>query len=102
MNANEIETEEDRLRRESAEDLLFFAKEIEYFETHDVSEELANSPEVHFEISPQARRNRYPLAYDLAAKLDSIAAQRGTSAQALLNEWVREKMGEAEAVGAAN
>jgi len=82
-------------------DLVLYADEIEYFETHDLSEELANGPEVHFEISPQLRRRRYPLDSHLAAQLDTIASQRGTSPEILLNEWVREKMAETEAVGAS-
>ncbi len=82
-------------------DLVLYADEIEYFETHDLSEELANLPEVHFEISPQARRKRYPLDANLAAQLDSIASQRGTSAESLLNEWVREKMAEVEVASLA-
>ena len=88
-------------QQEEVSDLVLYADEIEYFETHDLSEELANSPEVHFEISPQARRKRYPLDYNLAAQLDSIASQRGVSAETLLNEWVREKTAETKTVGAA-
>ena len=82
-------------------DLVLYADEIEYFETHDLSEELANGPEVHFEISPQARRTHFPIEAPLAAKLRETARQRGTSAEHLLNEWVREKTAETEAVSAA-
>ena len=88
-------------QQEEVSDLVLYADEIEYFETHDLSEELANSPEVHFEFSPQARRKRYPLETELSAKLDGIASRRGVSAETLLNEWVREKTAETEAVGAA-
>jgi len=86
--------------QEAVSDLILYADAIEYFETHDLSEELANSPEVHFTVSPQARRKRYPLDTELSAKLDGIAEQRGVPAEALLNEWVREKAAEAETVGA--
>ena len=86
---------------EAREDLRHFAELIEHFDTHDIGDELANSPEVHFEVSPQARRKRYPLEPSLAAHLDSIAQQRGIPAETLLNEWVREKTAETEAVGAA-
>ncbi len=85
--------------QEQSDDLAYFAKAIEHFETHDIGDELANSPEVHFEVNPQIRRRRYPLDSHLAAQLDSIAQQRGVSAEALLNEWVQEKMAETEAVG---
>ncbi|MGI4791789.1 MAG: hypothetical protein ACRYFS_23450 [Janthinobacterium lividum] len=87
--------------KEQSADLEYFAEAIQYFETHDIGDELAASPLVHFEISPQARRKRYPLDTELASKLDGIASQRGISAETLLNEWVREKAEESDAVGAA-
>ena len=86
--------------QEQSDDLAYFARAIEHFETHDIGDELANSPEVHFEVNPQARRKRYPLEPSLAAHLDSIAQQRGIPAETLLNEWVREKTAETKAVGA--
>ena len=87
--------------QEQSDDLAYFAKAIEHFETHDIGDELANSPEVNFEVNPQIRRRRYPLDSHLAAQLDSIAQQRGVAAEALLDEWVREKMAETPAGGAA-
>ena len=78
--------------KECSEDLAFLADAIEYFDTHDLSDELANMPEVHFEISPNARRKRYPLALEPSEQLEAIASQRGISAEALLNEWVLEKL----------
>lgn len=97
MSANEI------THQQEESDLVLYADEIEYFETHDLSEELANGPEVHFEISPQARSRFYfEMEPELRAKLKVIAKQRGIPAETLLNEWVREKTAETEAVGAAN
>ena len=96
MSANKIMDEQ-----EAASDLVLYAKEIEYFDTHDMSEELEKMPEVHFEISPNARRKRYPLNAELSSKLDDIARQRGVSPETLLNAWVQEKTAEVLAVGAA-
>ena len=87
--------------QEQSDDLAYFAKAIEHFETHDIGDELANSPEVHFEVNPQIRRRRYPLDSHLAAHLDNIAQQCGIPAEVLLDKWVREKMAETEAVSAA-
>ncbi len=102
MSVSEPRTQkQSALDKEVAEDLAFFAKEIEYFETHDISEELAASPEVHFEISPSVRRKRYPLDDELSEKLAVIARQRGVPAEDLLNQWVREKAAESQTVGAA-
>lgn len=102
MDANKETMNAEKARqRELEEDLLFFAKEIEHFETHDISEELANAPEVHFEINLPPRRTYFSIEAALAAKLRETARQRGTSAETLLNEWVREKTAEVEVVGAA-
>ncbi len=86
---------------EAREDLRHFAAEIAYMETHDISEELANSPEVHFEINLPPRKPHFAMETALAAKLRETARQRGISAEALLNEWVREKAAESDTVGAA-
>lgn len=85
--------------QEQADDLAYFAEAIEHFETHDIGDELANSPEVHFEISPQARSRYYfEVEPELRMKLQSIAKQRGVPTKTLLNEWVRERTAEIEAV----
>lgn len=89
-------------QEEEVSDLVLYAEEIEYFETHDLGDELADSPEVHFEISPQARSRYYfEVEPELRMKLQSIAKQRGVPTKTLLNEWVREKTAEAEVVGAS-
>lgn len=101
MSASELKPQEQSaFDKEIAEDLAFFAKEIEYFETHDISEELANSPEVHFEINLPPRDPYFAIERALAVKLRKTARLRGVSAEALLNEWVREKAAESETVGA--
>lgn len=88
--------------QEEVSDLVLYADEIEYFETHDLSEELANGPEVHVEVSPQVRSRYYfEVEPELRTKLQSLAKQRGVPTKTLLNEWVREKTAETEAVGAA-
>ncbi len=87
--------------QEAASDLLLYADEIEYFDTHDLSEELEKMPEVHFEISPRLRPKRYPLDAELSKKLATIARQRGVPAEDLLNQWVREKAAESQTVGAS-
>ncbi len=82
-------------------DFASLEEAAEFFDTQDMSEYLEKMPEVHFEISPRARRKRYPLDDELSEKLAAIAQQRGISAEDLLNQWVREKAAENQAVGAA-
>lgn len=81
------------------EEVEFMREQAEYFDTHDLSEELANGPEVHFEISANATSHYYfEIEPELRAKLKAVAKQRGIRAEFLLNGWVREKIAEAEAV----
>ena len=87
--------------QKAVSDLVLYADEIEYFDTHDLSEDLEMRPEVHFEINLLPRDPHFAIERALAAKLRKTARQRGVSAEALLNEWVREKAAESEAVGAA-
>ena len=94
--------EQKQEEKEAREDLQHYEDLIEYLDTHDTGDEIAGMPEVHFEINLPPRRKRYPLDVDLAAQLDSIAKQRGISAETLLNEWVREKTAESQAVGVTN
>ncbi len=96
MNASKTIDEQ-----EAVSDLVLYADEIEYFDTHDLSEELEKMPEVHFEISPRLHWKRYPLDEELSETLANIARQRGVSPETLLNEWVREKATESQTAGAA-
>lgn len=96
MSANKITDEQG-----AVSDLVLYADEIEYFDTHDLSEDLEKRPEVHFEINLPPRDPHFAIERALAAKLRKTARQRGVSAEALLNEWVREKAAESETVGAA-
>ena len=66
-----------------------------------MSEELAASPAVHFEINLPSRKPHFAIETALAAKLRETARQRGIPAEDLLNQWVREKAAETTTVGAA-
>jgi len=87
--------------QEAREDVRQLADVIGYLDTHDIGDELDAMPEVHFEINLPPRKPHFAIETALAAKLRETARQRGVSAEALLNEWVREKAAESETVGAA-
>jgi hypothetical protein len=88
-------------RQEEASDLEYFANSIDYCETHDLGDELDAMPEARFEIKLRPRRAVYPLDADLTETLRAAARVRGVTAEALLNQWVREKATETQAVGTA-
>ena len=83
----------------SHEEVEFIREQAEYFDTHDLSEELANGPKVHFEINPDATSHYYfEIEPELRDKLEAIAKLRGIKAEFLLNEWAWEKVAENETV----
>lgn len=45
-----------------------------------------------FEVGVQSQVTYYPVETTLSAKLRATAAQRGISAETLLNLWLQEKM----------
>lgn len=82
-------------------DFQFIRQWGEYLDTHDIGEELEAMPEVHFEVHLPPHRRFYPLDAQLSERLRDIAGERGVSAEALLNQWVREKAAETLTVVAA-
>jgi len=87
--------------QEQASDLEHFADTIKYVETHDLGDELEAMPEARFAINLRPRRAVYPLDADLTETLRAAARAHGVTAEALLNQWVREKAAENQTVGAS-
>ena len=80
------------------EEVEFIREQGEYFDTHDMSEELANGPEVQMDFSHARSHYYFEIEPELRDKLEAIAKQRGIKSEFLLNEWAREKIAETEAV----
>ena len=83
------------------DELEFMRERGEYFDTHDMSEDMENQPEVHFDFSGARLHIYFEVERELEKQLRTIARARGISATELLNEWVREKVAEPLAVSAA-
>ena len=66
-----------------------------YWDTHDVSEYIADGEPVEFEVDIQSEINYLALEQTLAAQVGKIAGKRGVSTETLLNLWVQEKVKEA-------
>ena len=80
------------------EEVEFMREQGEYFDTHDINEELADGPEVQMDFSHARSHYYFEIEPELRDKLEAIAKQRGIKAEFLLNEWAREKIAEIEAV----
>ena len=77
-------------------ELKFIAEQAEYFDTHDLSEDLRTRPEVPSDATGARSHYYFEVEPELRTRLRAIAKQRGVSAEALLNQWLREKIAEIE------
>lgn len=64
----------------------------DFWDTHDLAEHWEQTEPVEFELALQSEVTYYPLDIALAAKVRSIAKERGVSTETLLNLWVQEKL----------
>ncbi len=68
---------------------------VEFFDTHDMGEYWDQMPEAHFDIDIRSRRHIFTIDAEIADKLTEIARSKQIPSEALINEWLREKiMGE--------
>ena len=63
-----------------------------YWDTHELSDE--NSEPVEIEVDLQRPTIYFPVEKKLADRLKTTAAAQGVSSQALLNEWIQQKIEE--------
>lgn len=89
MSANKTAFE--TVKEEAQESVQNLAAMIDYLDTHDIGDELEALPEVEFQINLPLRQPHFALEAVLAVKLREAAHRRGIPAEALLNQWVREK-----------
>jgi len=65
---------------------------VEFFDTHDMGEYGESLPEVNFEVDLRERTHLLAIDEDVNNKLTEIAEQEQTPAEALVNDWLREKI----------
>jgi predicted HicB family RNase H-like nuclease len=66
-----------------------------YWDPHELSDE--NSEPREIEVDLQSPSTYFPIEKKLADQLKNAAAARGVSSQALLNQWVQQKIDEERA-----
>jgi len=66
----------------------------EFWDEHDLEEYWEQTSPAEFDLDIRSSATYYPVEAYLATRLRSIAAQRGISAETLLNPWVQEKAAE--------
>ena len=68
-----------------------------FWDTHDLSDYWAQTKPSAFEVEGKSQAIYYPIETQLARQLRTKAAERGISAETLLNLWLQEKMQETPA-----
>ena len=68
-------------------------KEIgDFWDAHDISEFWDKTKETSFEVDIESEVAYYAVDRMLAEKIQSLAQQRGVTADTLINLWVQEKL----------
>ncbi len=68
---------------------------VEYFETHDMGDDLDQMPEVQIDVDLARRTHLVAVAEDLVGKIADMARSRHVSSESLINSMLREKIAEA-------
>lgn len=63
----------------------------DYFDTHDMSEHWEHLPAVEFTVSLQKKSYLVSVDEDVMKRLAEVARAQHTSAEVLVNSWLREK-----------
>ena len=66
----------------------------EYWDEHDVTEIWEQTEEVEFEVNLESSVTYFSVESNLTKQLRKLAAQRGVSAETLLNLWLQERVGQ--------
>ena len=67
----------------------------DYWDTHDASDYWDEVPSTEFDMDVKSRAIYYPVDIALAQEMRAIAKRMDISPKDLLEQWVREKLGDA-------
>ena len=65
----------------------------EYWDRHDLADHWDETSEVQLDVDIRSSAIYFPVEKSVAERLRSAAESRGVSAEALLDEWLRERIG---------
>jgi hypothetical protein len=65
---------------------------VEFFDTNDLGEYWDEMPEINFEVDLKKKTHLFSIESELAVRLTEIAKSRQISSQALVNDWIKEKI----------
>jgi hypothetical protein len=65
---------------------------VEFFDTHDMGEYQEDLPEAHFDVELRRKTHLVAIDEDTNNRLTEIAEGERTSAESLVNSWLKEKI----------
>ncbi|MBM3157207.1 MAG: hypothetical protein FJ004_07970 [Chloroflexi bacterium] len=65
---------------------------VEFFDSRDMGDYVKDMPEAKFKVDIKRRTHLFALDAELAGKLTEIAKSKQTSAESLINTWLKEKI----------
>jgi hypothetical protein len=65
---------------------------VEFLDTHDMGDYLADLPEVNFDVDIKRRTHLVAIDEEIVSKLSEIARLKQIPAEALVNSWLKEKI----------
>jgi hypothetical protein len=71
-----------------------YAEIGEFWDEHDLSDFWKKTRKVKFDVVLEPEATYYPIAKDLADKIQSEARKQGVSSDALVNLWLEQKIKE--------
>jgi hypothetical protein len=71
-----------------------YAEIGEFWDEHDLSDFWKKTRRVKFDVVLEPEATYYPIAKDLADKIQSEARKQGVSSDALVNLWLQQKIKE--------
>jgi len=71
-----------------------YAEIGEFWDEHDLSDHWGKTRKVKFDVVLEPEATYYPIAKDLAEKIQSIARQEGVPSDTLVNRWLDQKLKE--------
>ncbi len=65
---------------------------VEFFDSHDLGDYWEQMPECNFEVDLKNKTHLFSIDSELAVRLTEIAKSKRISSQALVNDWLKEKI----------
>lgn len=64
----------------------------DYWDTHDLTENVGKGKDVHFEVDIKSEITYCALERDLSERVQEVARRHGVSSDTIINMWVQDRL----------